>query len=185
MSNALAATTHCMHYGLCSTVLRTTPPGGVFNLHCRLTSDCSGRAARIPAMQSLRRWRCACARPCVQTQISRSAESDRSSRRTKCRDSKSESTPQDVMGKPLAILNNSKARPGVSLTADSTSLRRDRLGLARKAWMITSRRPRSVWKVDSYASWHASGKSGLSRCKSSSWTNFCRASVFKPAMPYL
>jgi hypothetical protein len=104
---------------------------------------------------------------------------------TKFCDLRSDGMPQDAMGKPLAILNSSNARPGVSLTTDSTSLRRERLGFARKAWMITSRKPRSVWKVDSYASWHASGKSGLSRCRSSSWANFCRASVFKPAMPYL
>jgi hypothetical protein len=91
----------------------------------------------------------------------------------------------DETGRPLAILKSSKARPGVSRSTISTSGRSERLGLARKVWMITSRRPRSVWKVVSYASWHASGNSALPRCRSSSSTNFLRASAFRPAMPYL
>jgi hypothetical protein len=57
--------------------------------------------------------------------------------------------PHEAMGKPLAILKSSNASPGVSLTADSTSGRSDSPGFARNAWMITSRRPRSEWKVDS------------------------------------
>jgi hypothetical protein len=93
--------------------------------------------------------------------------------------------PHDETGRPLAILNSSKARPGVSRTIISTSGRRDKLGLARKVWMITSRSPRSVWKVVSYASWHASGNSVLLRCRSISSTNFLRASAFSPTMPYL
>jgi hypothetical protein len=51
--------------------------------------------------------------------------------------------------------------------------------------MIMSRRPRSVWKVDSYASWQASENSGLSRCRETCDENLLRASVFRPAIPYL
>ena len=66
-------------------------------------------------------------------------------------------------GKPLAILKSSKANPGVSLTAISTSFRRERSGWERNVCMMTSRSPRSESIVDSYASWHASGSSSLAR----------------------
>lgn len=90
-----------------------------------------------------------------------------------------------MTGRPLAILNSSKDRPGVSFTAASTSLRKDSSGWERKAWMMTSRRPRSVSTVDSYASWHASGNSWLLRWASIWCSNFFLASDFKPLMPYL
>lgn len=91
----------------------------------------------------------------------------------------------EATGRPLAIRKSSKASPGVSRSAISTSGRSDSAGLARKAWMITSRRPRSEWKVLSYASWHASGNSGLLRCRSTWLANLLRERAFRPAMPYL
>jgi hypothetical protein len=39
----------------------------------------------------------------------------------------------EAMGRPLAILKSSNASPGVSLTANSTSMRKDSPGFARNA----------------------------------------------------
>jgi hypothetical protein len=145
---------HCSHRET-SVLLRTTPPLGGQALCTRFTSHGSGEVSYMLCGVAVSVW----SKQLTTLGAWLLVDGTRSLRnggvQVRCVDgfgyceSKSEYKPHVSMGMPLAILYSSKARPGVSLTAISTSFREDSPGFERNAWMIMSRNPRSVWKVDS------------------------------------